>query len=87
MWPHAAGQVGRRGLTNIINSCYMNATLQCLFRVPAFSPADGGLRGAYDAICRKMAANQSPSRQELARMRDCFVSDTSQQVRSLCVRA
>ncbi len=87
MWPHATGQVGQRGLTNIGNSCYMNAALQCLFRVPAFSPAGGSLSRAYDALREKMAANQSPSWQELARMRDCFVKNANQQVRSLCVRA
>ena len=56
----ALGQVRPRGLRNDHNSnCYMNATLQCLFRLPAFAPKSGPFRAAYSALANQMAGGSA----------------------------
>ncbi len=57
--PPALGQVRPRGLTNVRSSCYMNATLQCLFRLPAFAPKSGPFRAAYSALANQMAGGSA----------------------------
>ena len=57
--PPALGQVRPRGLRNVHSSCYMNATLQCLFRLPAFAPKSGPFRVAYSALANQMAGGSA----------------------------
>ena len=53
--PRPFGQVQPRGLENVSSSCFMNAPLQCLLRLPAFAPKRMPFQAGYSALANAMA--------------------------------
>jgi ubiquitin C-terminal hydrolase len=57
------------GIENYGSTCYLNAALQCLLAVPEFN-ASGPAKAPYAAIKDEIKRGVSPSREEIAALRD-----------------